>query len=324
MAKIALRLFSRKGNRATAPIMLGVVGDSGCGKSTLVRGLQQLYGKNRVTEICLDDYHRYDRLERVKRQLTALDPEANDLPLMAEHLQLLREGRRIVKPVYNHSTGRFSQPEAVIPRQVVIVHGLFTLFNPEMAGLFDMGIYLDPQETLRQEWKVARDTLKRGYSLEEVLRQIQERQPDAARYIHPQKAAADLVINFRRPISLLETNTALDVRLTPAADWEWPNVPPEMLARRPGLSAGQSLEISGRIDRLAAERLGRSFLAPADGHPLLSVQPGDALLKNLGYYHHNKGVGSESRQSLTLALTQLLVAGRLAAPALPTTTSQVA
>ena len=47
------------------PTILGVVGDSAAGKTTLTRGLVRILGEDKVTHVCTDDYHRYDRTERV-------------------------------------------------------------------------------------------------------------------------------------------------------------------------------------------------------------------------------------------------------------------
>ena len=43
------------------PVILGVVGDSAAGKTTITRGLVRILGEDRVTHVCTDDYHRYDR-----------------------------------------------------------------------------------------------------------------------------------------------------------------------------------------------------------------------------------------------------------------------
>lgn len=313
--KIAKKLFTRRPGPKPGPLrplMLGVVGDSGCGKSTFVRGLHYLFGKNNVTEICLDDYHKYNREERTALGLTALNPAVNDLELMHEHLTLLREGRRLRKPVYDHATGKFANPENITPRNIVIVHGLFTFFTPDLADLFDLRLFLQPQETLRVEWKVARDTGKRGYSVEEVVQQIQQRRPDALAYIHPQKEAADLTVNFRRPVSLLGTSE-LDVRLAPCRRWEWPHLQPEGSSRWLVVPPGGALEISGQIDLPTAERVARAFAAgwpPTAPHLLNPAQP----LKGLGLYQPSAArrlLSGREQQSLPLALTQLLVAGRL-------------
>src|SRR5215213_7605346 len=65
--------------RKQRPIILGIVGDSAAGKSTITSGLVKLLGPERVTHICTDDYHRYDRRERAQLNITALHPDCNYL-----------------------------------------------------------------------------------------------------------------------------------------------------------------------------------------------------------------------------------------------------
>lgn len=59
------------------PIILGIVGDSAAGKTTTTSGLVKLLGPHRVTHICTDDYHKYDRRERAALGITALHPDCN-------------------------------------------------------------------------------------------------------------------------------------------------------------------------------------------------------------------------------------------------------
>jgi ABC-type phosphate/phosphonate transport system ATPase subunit len=44
--------------------MIAVGGDSGTGKSTLCRGLDRIFGADRISNVCLDDYHALDRAQR--------------------------------------------------------------------------------------------------------------------------------------------------------------------------------------------------------------------------------------------------------------------
>lgn len=60
-----------------------------------------------------DDYHTLDRKQRKALGITPLNPQANDLDLLAEHLRQLKEGRPVRKPVYDHRTGTFGDPEEV-------------------------------------------------------------------------------------------------------------------------------------------------------------------------------------------------------------------
>ena len=55
------------------PIILGVVGDSATGKTTITKGLVELLGKDNVTHIGMDDYHKYDREQRKEKGITPRD-----------------------------------------------------------------------------------------------------------------------------------------------------------------------------------------------------------------------------------------------------------
>ena len=180
--------------------MIGVVGDSGSGKTTLSAAIAAEIagrsGHSRVLSICLDDYHRYDRAERSRRDLTALTPECNRLDLMAEHLQALKRGSTVVKPVYNHEHGTFDPDERVTPGDIVIARGLLALHTAELRSAFDLTVFLDPDPALRIRWKIARDTAKRGYTAEQVVQHIRRRQTDYERYVAPQRAHADVVIMY--------------------------------------------------------------------------------------------------------------------------------
>src|SRR4051795_8172944 len=80
------------------PIVLGVVGDSGAGKTTLTRGLVRVLGDGNVAHLSADDYHRYDRHERQGLGITPLNPEANYLDILTQHLGHLRRGEPAPNP----------------------------------------------------------------------------------------------------------------------------------------------------------------------------------------------------------------------------------
>ncbi|HAS73353.1 MAG TPA: hypothetical protein DCS67_04335 [Clostridiales bacterium UBA8960] len=67
---------------------------------------------------------------------------------------------------------------------------------PQTRRLIDVKIYLDTEEKLRRHWKIKRDVMTRGYSTEKIIKQIEMREEDAQKYIHPQMHYSDLVIRF--------------------------------------------------------------------------------------------------------------------------------
>ena len=177
--------------------VIGVAGDSGSGKTTFTQGIRSLVGEDLVTTITLDDYHRFDREERALRGITPLHPDANRIDRIEEDLSALRAGKAIEKPVYLHASGRFGVPVRLTSRKVLIVEGLHTLFTDRLRSLLDFSIFVDPEKPVKYEWKMRRDVGERGYLRGDVVREIEEREPDYERFIAPQKEFAEAVITLR-------------------------------------------------------------------------------------------------------------------------------
>ena len=291
--------------RVDHPIILGIVGDSASGKSTLSVGVAQILGEAHCTVICTDDYHRYDRKARAAAGLSALDPRANYVDVLEQHLRLLRAGEPILKPVYDHRQGTFEPPEYVRPKEFVIAEGLLGYTTRTMRDCYDVKIYLDPQEELRVKWKMHRDTTKRGYTAEEVMAQLERRGIDSPNFIHPQRTFADIVISFQRSADANGSDTRLDVRHILRPTLPHPDFTPlfdgssnaglhlELARDRDGKPV-DVLEINGNISDNRAERIEDLLwnLIPEAGH--LRDQVGRIDLAN----------GAKSHP---LALTQLLV-----------------
>ncbi|RMG12227.1 MAG: phosphoribulokinase [Cyanobacteria bacterium J055] len=183
-------------NQPNRVVVIGVAGDSGCGKSTFLRRLADLFGKDMMTVICLDDYHCLDRKQRKVQGVTALDPRANNFDLMYEQIKALKEGRGIDKPIYNHETGELDPPERIEPNNIVVIEGLHPMYDERVRSLLDFSVYLDISDEVKIAWKIQRDMAERGHTYEDVLASINARRPDFEAYIDPQKQHADVVIQI--------------------------------------------------------------------------------------------------------------------------------
>ncbi|MGH2839194.1 MAG: phosphoribulokinase [Solirubrobacteraceae bacterium] len=179
------------------PIILGVVGDSASGKTTITKGLVEILGKDAVTHIGTDDYHKYDREQRAELGITPLDPDCNYIDIIAQHIVHLRNGEPILKPVYQHKDGTFGPPEYVIPNRFVVIEGLLGYHTEELSDAYDVRVYLKPPEEMRRAWKIKRDTAKRGYTEEQVDEEMRKREPDSESFIRPQQRYADIVVCFQ-------------------------------------------------------------------------------------------------------------------------------
>jgi phosphoribulokinase len=176
--------------------IIGVAGDSGTGKTTFTASLRHLFGDALVSTLTLDDYHIFDREERRERNITPLVPEANDLTKLERDLQLLKSGSTVLKMVYNHEKGILEGPVEFPPTPILIVEGLHSLFTEGLRRLTDFSLYVDPDPDVKREWKLKRDTGKRGYTERQAIEEMQKRESDYLRYIAPQKEWADAVIRI--------------------------------------------------------------------------------------------------------------------------------
>lgn len=182
--------------RRARPVMMAVAGDSAAGKSTVSAGLVAALGPARCAHLSTDDYLRHDRVERRSLPVTPLHPDTHHIPILEQHLRLLAGGEAVLKPVYDHRSGRLTRPELVEPREFVIVDGLLPLHTTLSRACFDVTVFLDPAEDIRRHWKMRRDTTTRGYTPDQVLAELAAREGDAAAYIRPQRGRADIVVRF--------------------------------------------------------------------------------------------------------------------------------
>lgn len=232
--------------RINRPIILGIVGDSAAGKTTLATGIANILGIDRVVTVCTDDYHRYTRTERAEKGLSALDPTGNYTDILEQHIRLLRDGRPILKPVYDHDRGTLERPEYVEPQEYVILEGLLGYSTRAMRDCYDVKVYLEPEEPLRITWKIQRDCAKRGYSAAEVIKSLERRKYDSVNFVQSQRTFADMVVRFYRPDGDAEERGArLHCRLTLRPTLPHPDLTSILDA---GAHNGLRLDLSRDID----------------------------------------------------------------------------
>lgn len=196
------------------PSVIGIAGPSCSGKTELARALACRLG---ATVLALDSYYRdLPHLAPAERARVNFDePAALDSALLIEHVQRLKEGLAVRKPVYDFATHtRTAEVEIVEPAAYVVAEGLFALYWEELRRLYTLAVFVKLDDAVCYRRRLERDVRERGRTPESVLEQYEATvRPMAQRYVLPQEAAADVIVSGAQPV---EESAAAVLRRLPS------------------------------------------------------------------------------------------------------------
>jgi phosphoribulokinase len=219
---------------------------------------------------------------------------------MEQDLGQVLAGRSILKPVYQHKDGTFGPPIYVTPRQFTVVEGLLGYHTPALRESFDVRVFLAPTEDLRRQWKVQRDCTRRGYTTDQVLDELDRREPDSQSFIRPQQRFADIVVSFTVPDGRVD-HEHLDAELTLREGLEHPDMSP-------------LVDVSGQGMRLAESEHEQRLFIPGAIDPSAAGEVEEAIWDRMHFASHLRSerlgeftIGTDLHRSHSLALVQVLI-----------------
>lgn len=154
------------------PLCVGIGGGSGSGKSWLAGYLKDALGPKAVV-VCQDWYYRDNgHLPRAKALKLNFDhPDAIESSLLMEHLRDLRAGRAVRAPRYDYAShARLKETRVVAPAPLLILEGLFVMWDPALRPLLDLTVFIEVPDDVRLIRRIRRDAIERRVDLEETLR----------------------------------------------------------------------------------------------------------------------------------------------------------
>lgn len=181
------------------PTIIGIAGGTASGKTTIAKRLFDEASKNgSVSLIRIDDYYfNMDKVIRSKTGNLNYDhPDSYDIELIMSHLNDLREGKQICKPLYDFVThSRMSEYELVEPSNIIIVEGIMAFALDRLLPLYDIKIYVDTADDIRFIRRLKRDIKDRGRTLESVVEQYMDTvRPMHHAFVEPSKKYADIIV----------------------------------------------------------------------------------------------------------------------------------
>lgn len=179
------------------PLFIGLAGGSGSGKTTVAeRVISRL--ADSVSYVQHDAYYRHmPHLSYEERTRVNYDhPASLETGLLIDHLEMLRSGVAIERPVYDFAQHlRSGETMRIEPAPVVLVEGILVLSQAELRSELDLKIFVDTDPDVRLARRIQRDIEERGRSLESVIEQyFSTVRPMHLEFVEPSKRYADLII----------------------------------------------------------------------------------------------------------------------------------
>jgi uridine kinase len=180
------------------PVIIGIAGGSGSGKTTIAQTVVTAVGGNTVSLVQHDAYYR-DRpdLTFEERSMVNYDhPDSLETELLIHHIEQLRAGEEIRRPVYDFAAhSRTTDTILIKPEPVVVIEGILVLSEPDLRKVMDLRIYVDADADLRLMRRLQRDIIERERTLDSVMAQYEQTvRPMHLQFVEPSKRYADIIV----------------------------------------------------------------------------------------------------------------------------------
>jgi len=187
------------------PVVVAITGGSATGKSTLARALGEALVDISPVIVNQDRFFRdFAELSPEEREQarTANRPDAIFWPAFHAALDALLAGESTPDPVPGTRAYQRNPEQGVLgPGRVVIVEGLFALWDTRCRVAADLKVYTEVDDDERVLRRIYRDITERGGNLEGVISWFRrDVQPNFPIYTQSTRRYADLVVPTDRPV----------------------------------------------------------------------------------------------------------------------------
>ena len=167
------------------------------GKSTLADNIRKEF-ENNITMLSHDYYYKShsDLPFEERKKLNYDHPDAFDTSLLLDHLNRLKKGEVIQRPVYSFvEHTREKETIEVVPKKVILLDGILIFENKKLRDMMDIKIFVDTDADIRFIRRLLRDVQERGRTLDSVVEQYCTTvKPMHEQFVEPSKKYADIIV----------------------------------------------------------------------------------------------------------------------------------
>jgi uridine kinase len=199
------------------PRVVLIGGGSATGKSTLARAIAVAIPDLNPVVICQDRYFRdFAELtpEERERVRTANHPNAMNWGAFHAALDALAAGETTQLPAPGTRSAQRGDPvETVGPAGVLIVEGLFALWDERCRAVAQLKLYTEIDDDERVLRRLHRDITERGGTVENVLSWYRrDVKPNYPIYTATTRYQADLIVPTHHPVNVAVAGIAAAIR----------------------------------------------------------------------------------------------------------------
>jgi len=179
-------------------LVVGVAGGSGSGKTTVVKRILDRLPEEGVAVLPQDAYYKDNsQLDLAARQEINFDhPDSLEFSLLIEHINRLKSGKGINRPIYTYITcTRSDETIRIEPKEIILLEGILILTNEALRDIIDIKVFVDADADDRLGRIINRDIQERGRSVNKVLERYEKTvKPMHLQFIEPSKRYADIIV----------------------------------------------------------------------------------------------------------------------------------
>jgi uridine kinase len=179
-------------------LIIGICGGTGSGKTTVVNKILEILPANHVAILSQDSYYKDNSNISIeeRKHINFDHPDSIEFDLLYKHINELKKGNSIEKPIYSYITcTRSAETIHIESKEVILIEGILLFTDKRIRDICNVKVFVDAPADERLLRVIKRDIIERGRNVEQTLnRYIDTVKPMHEQFIEPTKRYADIIV----------------------------------------------------------------------------------------------------------------------------------